>query len=149
LKNESAHDKFTKFLKRGKHRITSERFEVLDYALEYKGHFAADDLYILMKEKNSVISRATVYNTLELLVKCNFLFKRNFGDGISRYESSYNRKNHDHLICINCGNIIEFSSPKMQEIVKEVCEQYGYENAGYSFNIFGKCKAGTNCKNLK
>ena len=85
----------------------------------------------------------------ELLVKCNLLVKRNFGDGITRYESSYNRKNHDHLICINCGTITEFTSPKIQEIVNQVCEEFGYENAGYSFNIFGKCKAGASCKNLK
>lgn len=149
MKNESAHEKFTQFLKKGKHRITPERFEVLDYALDYKGHFAADDLFHQMKKKNSNVSRATVYNSLELLVKCNLIYKRSFGDGITRYESGYNRKNHDHLICINCGTITEFTSPKIQEIVNEVCEELGYENAGYSFNIFGKCKAGASCKNLK
>ncbi len=149
MKNESAHDKFTKFLKKGKHRITPERFEVLDYALEYKGHFAADDLFNQMKKKNSIVSRATVYNTLELLEKCTLLVKRNFGDGITRYELSHNKKNHDHLICINCGTITEFTSTKIQEIVDEVCEEFGFENAGYSFNIFGKCKAGENCKKLK
>ncbi|MCB0750160.1 MAG: transcriptional repressor [Ignavibacteriae bacterium] len=149
LKNETAHEKFTKYLKRGKHRVTPERFEVLDYALDYKGHFGADDLYIQMKTKKSNVSRATIYNTLELLAKCSLLAKRNFGDGITRYESSYNRKNHDHLICINCGNITEFTSPKIQEIVQNVCEELGFESAGYSFNIFGKCKQSKSCKFLK
>ncbi|MBK7980064.1 MAG: transcriptional repressor [Ignavibacteriae bacterium] len=149
MKNETAHEKFKIFLKHENHRITPERFEVLDYALEYKGHFGADDLFIQMKNKKSNVSRATVYNTLELLDKCNLLAKRNFGDGITRYESSYNRKNHDHLICINCGNITEFTSPNIQESVKKICDELGFESVGYSFNIFGKCKNEKNCKNLK
>ncbi len=144
-----AHEKFKSFLKKGKHRVTSERFEVLDFALDFKGHFGADDLYILMKNKKSNISRATVYNTLELLAQCDLLAKRNFGDGKTRYESSFNRKNHDHLICINCGEIKEFTNPRVQEIVNEICDELGFEISGYSFNIFGKCKDPENCKYFK
>jgi len=149
LKNKTAHEQFTKYLKREKHRITPERFEVLDFALEYNGHFGADDLYVLMKTNKSNISRATVYNTLELLVKCKLLSKRNFGDGLTRYESNFERKNHDHLICINCGEIIEFTSPEVQKVVDKICNELGFEKVGYSFNIFGKCKKGSSCKNLK
>lgn len=149
LKNDSAHEQFKKFLKREKHRITPERFEVLDYAILYEGHFGADDLYIKMKTEKSNISRATIYNTLELLAKCDLLAKRNFGDGVTRFESSYNRKNHDHLICTNCGNITEFRNSKIIDIVNEVCEELGFESEGYSFNIFGKCKDKNSCKNLK
>jgi Fur family ferric uptake transcriptional regulator len=149
LKNKTAHEQFTKYLKREKHRITPERFEVLDFALEHDGHFGADDLYVLMKTKKSNISRATVYNTLELLVKCKLLSKRNFGDGLTRYESNFERKNHDHLICINCGEIIEFTSPEVQKVVDKICNELGFEKVGYSFNIFGKCKEGNSCKNLK
>ena len=60
MKNDSAHEQFRKFLKREKHRITPERFEVLDSAISYKGHFGADDLYIQMKNQNSNVSRATI-----------------------------------------------------------------------------------------
>ena len=146
MNKNSAHEQFKRFLKREKHRITPERFKVLDYALDYQGHFGADDLYVQMKTKKSNISRATIYNTLELLASCNLLAKRNFGDGVTRYESSFNRKNHDHLICTNCGNITEFRNTKIQEIVNEVCEDLGFESVGYSFNIFGKCKDSDSCK---
>ncbi len=149
LRKNPAHEQFKIFLKRERHRITPERFEVLDYALDYNGHFGADDLYIQMKTKKSNVSRATIYNTLELLAKCDLLAKRNFGDGVTRFESSYNRKNHDHLICTNCGNITEFSKAKVQEIVDEVCNELGFESEGYSFNIFGKCKNSKSCGNLK
>jgi Fur family ferric uptake transcriptional regulator len=149
LDKETAHEQFRKFLKREKHRVTPERFEVLDYALDYDGHFGADDLYIQMKVKKSNVSRATIYNTLELLAGCNLLAKRNFGDGITRFESSFNRKNHDHLICTNCGNITEFRNSKIPEIVDEVCKELGFESVGYSFNIFGKCKNIDSCKKAK
>lgn len=146
IKKES-HNIFTEFLKSGKHRITPERFEVLDAALEQKGHFGADELYVSMKFNKSNISRATVYNTLELLAQCGLLAKRNFGDGKTNYESSYNRINHDHLICTHCGQIIEFSSPKIKKIVDEVCKELGFKPDGYSFNIFGKCDHQDSCNN--
>ena len=135
----NAHEQFKKFLKKGKHRITPERFEVLDFALDYKGHFAADELYIKMKTNDSNVSRATVYNTLELLAQCDLLAKRHFGETKTYYESSFNRKNHDHLICTKCGKIQEFSNAKINQIVDEICTQLGFESSGYSFNIFGKC----------
>ena len=86
MKNIQAAEIFKNFLKSGNHRVTPERFEVLDAAVEYQGHFGADDLYIVMKNQKSRVSRATVYNTLELLVECNLVGKRNFGDNITRYE---------------------------------------------------------------
>ena len=148
MKKNKAHEEFKKFLRRGKHRITPERFEVLDYAMLYEGHFGADELYVLMKTKKSNISRATIYNTLELLAQCELLAKRNFGDGIKRYESSFNRKNHDHLICITCGAIKEFSSSKIQKVVDEISKDLGFESIDYSFNIFGKCKDKKNCEHF-
>jgi len=136
---------FRNFLKSESHRITPERFEVLDYALQQSGHFGADELYIAMKTKSSNISRATVYNTLELIAKCGLLAKRNFGDGKTNYESNFGRKNHDHLICTNCGEIIEFNSPEIQNIISDVSKRLGFEPSDYSFNIFGKCKDEHNC----
>ncbi len=137
---------FTEYLKSGNHRITSERFEVLEYALNKKGHFAADELYADMKKNKSNISRATVYNTLELLVDCHLLARRNFGDGRTTYESSFQKGAHDHLICTNCGEIFEFSAPEIEEIVKRVCDELGFIPSGYSFNIYGVCKDIDSCK---
>lgn len=149
VKNKKAQEKFTKFLRKGKHRITPERFEVMEYALGYDGHFGADELYVEMKNQSSNVSRATIYNTLELLAQCEILAKRNFGDNKTRYESSFNRQNHDHLICTNCGEIKEFQDERIQEIVDEVAEKFGFEPTGYSFNIFGRCKNWQTCPHLQ
>lgn len=147
--NERAREEFKQFLKGEKHRITPERFEVLDAALEYKGHFGADDLYVQMKTHDSNVSRATVYNTLELLAKSEIIAKRNFGDGKSHYEGSFERKNHDHLICTSCGAIKEFHHNGIDKIVSQISEELGFEESGYSFTIFGKCKNPAECKEFK
>ena len=88
----------------------------MEAALDHEGHFGADDLYILMKNANSRVSRATVYKTLELLVQCELLSKRHFGENLTRYESSFKRQTHDHLICIDCGRIVEFSDARIKKV---------------------------------
>ena len=118
MKNDQARDIFRTFLKNGKNRITPERFEVLDSALNYIGHFGADDLFIIMKRNKSRVSRATVYNTLELLAQCDVLVKRNFGDNITRYESNFKKNKHDHLICMDCGRIVEFSNLRFLSLIQ-------------------------------
>lgn len=140
MSDKESHKIFSEFLRNGNHRITPERFEVLDFALEQDGHFSADDLYVAMKTAKSNISRATVYNTLELIANCGLVNKRNFEDGRITYESAFRKQNHDHLICTNCGEIIEFNSPEIERIVEEVCDKFGFDVSSYSFNIFGKCR---------
>jgi Fur family ferric uptake transcriptional regulator len=149
LKNNKAIEIFKDFLRRGKYRITPERFEVLEAALQHEGHFGADDLYVKMKNTKSVISRATVYNTLELLAQCELISKRNFGDNMTRFESNFKRQTHDHLICVDCGRIIEFTDPRIKKIPQEICDNFDFEFHSYSFNIFGRCKNKKDCLNKK
>lgn len=144
MKNE-AEEIFTIYLKNGKNRITPERFEVLKAALSYRGHFGADELYVFMKNNHTDVSRATVYNTLDLLAGCNLLIKRNFGDNRNVYENNTENKNHEHLVCTNCGKIVEFNSPELKLIVDSVSQQLGFSVANYTFNIYGKCKDGKDC----
>ncbi|HEY6626262.1 MAG TPA: transcriptional repressor [Ignavibacteriaceae bacterium] len=146
MKNKQAEEIFRNFLKAGKNRITPERFEVLEAALEFEGHFGADDLYILMKNAHSRISRATVYKTLELLAQCELISKRNFGDKVNRFENSFKRQVHDHLICVDCGKIIEFADPRIKQLPEEISENLGFNFESYSFNIFARCKDPKKCK---
>jgi Fur family transcriptional regulator, ferric uptake regulator len=146
VRNEKAAEIFRTFLKQGKNRITPERFEVLDAALEHDGHFGADDLFIKLKNLKSKVSRATVYNTIELLAQCDLLSKRNFGDNLTRYESNFKKQTHDHLICVDCGKIVEFSEPRLNKIPQEISERLGFEIDSYSFNIFARCKNRKDCK---
>jgi len=149
LKHKQATEIFRSFLKKEKNRITPERFEVMDSALDYNGHFGADDLYILMKNEHSRVSRATVYKTLELLVQCDLLSKRHFGENLTRYESSFKKQTHDHLICMDCGRIVEFTDKRIKEMPEKISQDLGFEFQSYSFNIFARCADPKNCKYFK
>ena len=140
MDNTKAHEEFTEFLRTDKHRITPERFEVLDFALTNSEHYTADELYLKMKEAKSNISRATVYNSLELLVKCKMLAKRNFGENKTLYESSYNKRNHVHLICKVCAEILESDNAQVAKLVSEISKNNNFKNESFQFNILGECK---------
>jgi Fur family ferric uptake transcriptional regulator len=146
LENKQASEIFRNFLKAEKNRITPERFEVLDAAIDYDGHFGADDLYIQMKNSKSRVSRATVYKTLELLAQCEIISKRHFGDNVTRYESIFKKQVHDHLICVDCGRIVEFSDPEIKKLPKVISDKLGFNFESYSFNIFARCKDPKKCK---
>ncbi|KAB2907647.1 MAG: transcriptional repressor [Ignavibacteriales bacterium] len=145
MKNQQANELFRDYLKRGNNRITPERFEVLDAALEFDGHFSADELFISMKNNNSRVSRATVYNTLELLCQAELLSQRNFSNKVNYYESNYKRQNHFHLVCIDCGRIVEFTDKRIEKISKEIGLSLGFKTSSYSYNIFARCDNKSNC----
>jgi len=137
---------FTNFLRKGPYRVTPERFEVLDNAYARNEHFSADELYLSMKNDGSNISRATVYNTLELLVTCGLLSKQNFLGKKARFEKIIGVLDHNHIICVNCGRITEFKSSAIQKVQESICDEYNFVAVNHSFNIYGYCKDLKKCK---
>jgi Fur family transcriptional regulator, ferric uptake regulator len=137
---EGAHEILTKYLKsNGKLRSTPERFAVLDTILQIQGHFDADDLYYRMITKGVKISKATVYNTLDLLQECGLVSKYRFAENTSRYEKAFGRPQHHHLICLECGDIIEFVNDHLDTLQDEVCSEKGFTPQSSTLQIFGKC----------
>ena len=135
-----ARDILTDHLKKsGKQRLTPERFAVLDAVLESQGHFDAENLYYRMISGGIKVSRATVYNTLELLQECGLVSKYRFAETSSRYEKVFGRPNHHHLICLECGDIIEFVNDRLQRLQDDVCADKRFKPQSSSLQIFGTC----------
>jgi len=147
--NDRIKNSFIEYLRKNNHRITNERFLILDSALSMEKHFDADELYGKMKREYIKVSRATVYNTLELMSKCKILTKHNFKGDRARYEKKYGRKNHYHIICLKCNKIIEFENSSIEKTLIKLCNDRNMVLFDHSIQVFASCKDDSGCKGLQ
>lgn len=129
----------TEYLDQKKLRKTPERFAILEEIYQEEGHFDADALYIAMRNRNFRVSRATIYNTLEVLLDCQLIRKHQFGENLALYEKSYGFKQHDHLICDDCNKIMEFCDPRVHIIQQMIESFYDFKITDHSLNFYGNC----------
>lgn len=131
---------FSAFLKQRSQRHTPERFAVLDEIYATDDHIDADELYLRLKQKGGRVSRATVYNTLDLLLECDLVVRHQFGKNQAKYERAYSYWQHDHLICIDCNQLFEFCDPRIQSIQEMVAEIYQFDIKHHALNMYGHCQ---------
>lgn len=127
-------------------RMTRQRKLIAEVMMSMAGHVNTDELYNEVKKKDPNIGYATIYRTLKLLTDAGLATSANFGDGPMRFESALDRHHHDHLICTECGRIIEFENAQIEQLQHEVCSQFGFEMSDHKLEIYGRCSDREACK---
>jgi len=130
----------TEYLQKKEYRKTPERYAILDEIYSRDDHFTIEDIFIIMKDNYYRVSKATIYNTLELLMECDLVIKHQFGKNAAQFEKALTSFKHDHLICVDCGKIIEFYDSGINSIISNATKTYSFQPVHHSFYIYGVCE---------
>ena len=121
-------------------RYTSQRQIVWDEICKTDDHRDAEEIYFKIKQGGHKVSRATVYRTIDVLVKNNLVRKLELGDGRNRYENKLDSSHHDHIVCIQCGRIDEFMDENIEKLQDEIAKKYHFKIVRHIHQLFGICK---------
>jgi Fur family ferric uptake transcriptional regulator len=120
-------------------RSTDQRKLIVETFFKAAHHISIEELLAEVRAQDKRVGYATVYRTLKLLTECGVAFERKFGDGLTRYELADESSHHDHLICIDCGKIIEFEEPQIEELQERVAAHYGFVLKTHKHEMYGTC----------
>ena len=140
MKNKELLNQFRDILRENGLKHTPQRVAVLEEIIKGRDHRECEDIYEALKQKGNNVSRATVYRTMDILVKNDFARKMELGDGRARYESKVDSPHHDHLICTSCGEIVEFLDQDIEDIQDKLAKHHDFILQRHIHQLFGICK---------
>lgn len=140
MPNPSEREIFIHHLRRKGGRVTPERLHLFDEIFRRHGHIDAERLLAAMQARGIKISRATVYRNLDLLVECGLVRKQRLGRRHYLYEHVHPGQRHDHLVCRECGRVVEFVSPGISALQREIARAHGFDPSEHTLQISSVCR---------
>jgi len=137
--SSSALEHARKVLRAADVRLTAQRAAVLEAVCSADRHFGADDLWHSLWSRGERVSRATVYRALALLTRAGLLRELRLASGPTIYERLGAGEQHEHLVCVRCGRVIEFRRPDLEEAIAEACREHGFAASGHALEVSGMC----------
>jgi Fur family ferric uptake transcriptional regulator len=132
---------FNDYVSRKGLKNTSQRMVILETFLASKTHFSTEELYLKLRADHPKIGYATVHRTLKLFAECGIAAERHFGDGQTRFEPVHGEEHHDHLVCTECGLIIEFEEPQIEKLQESVAAAHQFTIVNHRLELYGLCAA--------
>ena len=129
----------TEFLRERNLKVTPHRELILDTFLGQEGHHSVEDIYRSVKQLDPRVGYTTVYRTMKILAECGLAREIDLADGITRYEHLFNHEHHDHMICTECGMVIEFFSPDIESLQDQMADNFGFKPTHHSLRLWGIC----------
>jgi Fur family ferric uptake transcriptional regulator len=130
---------FCDFLKKESFKLTPQRMRIAETVFATHKHFTAEELYELVKKREPLVGRVTVYRTLEHLVQSGMVEELSIQKGVATYEHVTGHAHHDHLICTHCGKITELSSERLEKVKEEESRAAGWEPESHALKVYGLC----------
>lgn len=131
---------FARFIQEQGLKTTRQRNTIVSVFFRLRGHISVEELLVEVKKVNPRIGYATVYRTLHLLVESGLVEERRFGDGLARYEGHSDVEHHDHMICLECGQISEFFNPRLEALQEQLAEENNFQIYRHRLELYGVCK---------
>ena len=130
--------KFSDYLKQKGLRVTPQRLKILEAFLHADDHVSMEELFLMVRAKDSTIGQVTVYRTLKLLCDAGLASAVNFEEGMVRYEP-LSMQHHDHLVCEKCGKKIEFVNDAIEHLQEKVCRVHDFIPTSHHMVLYGIC----------
>jgi Fur family ferric uptake transcriptional regulator len=132
---------FRAYLREHNLPVTAQRVAIADVALRSERHLSADEIARELSSRGGEAGTATVYRTIELLVRSGLLVERDFGEGFRRYEPARDAPHHEHLMCTVCGSVTEFRDERLERMTMIIADGHGYARQSHRLVIYGVCPA--------
>lgn len=133
-------ERFRRYVRDRSLPLTHQREAIASALFSSTEHLSVEDLEAVLRARNLHVGKATVYRTLDLLVKAGLVIEHDFGEGFRRYEPCSATSHHEHLVCLECGKVVEFANERIERMKALIADEHGFRHHHHRLEIYGVCR---------